>query len=60
MVAGKQDSEKLSEQAIAVYKLLHEQVAFLKKQQWTITNYIALIYAAIFGVKKELSALGFP
>jgi hypothetical protein len=46
MVAGKQDSEILSEQAITLYKLLHEQVAFLKKQQWTITNYIALIYAA--------------
>jgi hypothetical protein len=29
-------------------------VAFLKKQQWTITNYIALIYAAIFAVTKEL------
>jgi hypothetical protein len=60
MVAGKQDSEILSEQAITLYKLLHEQVAFLKKQQWTITNYIALIYAAIFGLKKELSALPYP
>jgi hypothetical protein len=60
MVAGKQDSEGLSEQATVVYKLLHEQVAFLKKQQWTITNYIALIYAAIFGVTKELQSTSFP
>jgi hypothetical protein len=60
MAAGKQDSEKLSEQAIAVYKLLPEQVAFLKKQQWTITNYIALIYAATFAVTKELKSNSFP
>jgi hypothetical protein len=33
---------------------------FLKKQQWTITNYIALIYAAIFGVTKELQSTSFP
>jgi hypothetical protein len=46
-----------SEQAMAVYELVHEYVAFLKKQQWTITNYIALIYGAIFAVKKELSEL---
>ena len=30
----KLNSEKLSEQALVVYKALHEQVAFLKKQQW--------------------------
>ena len=52
--ADKPDSKVLSEQASVVYKLLHEKVAFLKKQQWTITNYIALIYAAIFAVTKEL------
>jgi hypothetical protein len=56
MIAGKPDSEILSEQATVVYKLLHEHVAFLKKQQWTITNYIALIYAAIFAVTKELES----
>jgi hypothetical protein len=56
MVEGRQDSEELSEQAIVVHKLMYEQVDFLKKQQWTITNYIALIYAAIFAVTKELGS----
>jgi predicted DNA repair protein MutK len=53
----KQDSDKLTEQALVVYEGLHEQVGFLKKQQWTITNYVALIYGAIFIIKKELSSL---
>jgi len=54
MVKGKQDSEELSEQANVIHKLMYEQVDFLKKQQWTITNYIALIYAAVFVIGKEL------
>jgi hypothetical protein len=37
-------SEKLSERALVVYKALHEQISFLKKQQWTITNYLILLY----------------
>src|SRR4051794_15408635 len=53
MVTDKQDSEELSEQAHAVHRLMYEQVDFLKKQQWTITNYIALIYGAIFVIAKE-------
>jgi hypothetical protein len=56
MVQGRQDSEELSEQANVVHKLMYEQVNFLKKQQWTITNYIALIYAAIFVIAKELGS----
>ena len=56
MVEGKQDSEELSEQANVVHKLMYDQVDFLKKQQWTITNYIALIYAAIFVIAKELGS----
>ena len=52
----KQDSETLSAQAMTVYNALHEQIGFLKKQQWTMTNYLAAIYAAIFGIKKELAS----
>jgi hypothetical protein len=50
-----QESKELSDQALVVYKALHEQVSFLKKQQWIVTNYVALIYGAIFAVKKGLS-----
>jgi hypothetical protein len=55
MTAHSPVSEKLSEQALVVYKALHEQVSFLKKQQWTITNYLVLLYAAVFAVKREIS-----
>jgi hypothetical protein len=47
------NSSQPSEQALVVYRALYEQVAFLKKQQWTITNYLLLIYAAVFAIKKE-------
>jgi hypothetical protein len=51
----RETSEPLSEQGLIVYRALHEQIGFLKKQQWTITNYLLLIYAAVFGIMKELS-----
>jgi hypothetical protein len=52
----KQASDQLSEQALIVYKALYDQVGFLKKQQWTITNYVLLVYGAIFVAKRELPA----
>ena len=48
-------SEPLSEQGLVVYRALHEQIGFLKKQQWTITNYLLIIYAAAFGILKDLN-----
>jgi hypothetical protein len=50
----KEDSEPLSEQGLVVYRALHEQISFLKKQQWTITNYLLVVYAAAFGIVKGL------
>lgn len=49
---------KLSEQGLIVYKAMLDRMDFLKKQQWTITNYLVLIYAAIFwfGTDLRLSA----
>jgi hypothetical protein len=41
---------KLSEQGVIVYKAMIDEMSFLKKQQWTITNYLVLIYGAIFGL----------
>jgi hypothetical protein len=46
----------LTPQAVAVHKLLYDQVDFLKKQQWTITSYVSIVYGAIFALTaKELS-----
>jgi len=41
---------QLSEAGLFAFKEKYENLKFLKKQQWTITNYVALIYGAIFGV----------
>jgi hypothetical protein len=51
-------STKLSEQGLVVYKLLHDRISELKKQQWTITNYVVLLYAAIFAAVRELTLSG--
>jgi len=40
-------------QALEVYKALLAQVDFIKKQQWVVTNYAVLIYAAIVWVGKN-------
>lgn len=39
---------KLSEQGLIVYRAMLDQLDFLKRQQWTITNYLVLIFGAIF------------
>jgi len=36
------ETHKPSEHVLIVYKELFEQINYLKRQQWTITNYIAL------------------
>jgi hypothetical protein len=48
-------SPKLSEQGLIVYKAMFDQLDFIRKQQWTITNYAALLYGAIFVFAKGLS-----
>jgi hypothetical protein len=40
-------SPRMSGHALILYKARIDQIEFLKKQQWTVTNYLALIYAAI-------------
>jgi hypothetical protein len=45
-----QSARKISEAGLFAFKEMCERIKFLKKQQWTITNYVALIYGAIFGV----------
>jgi hypothetical protein len=48
----------LSPQGEILYKAMHDQHNFLKKQQWVITNYGLLIYAAIFGLQKQAHIAG--
>jgi hypothetical protein len=48
-------SPKLSNQGLVIYKAMFDQITLIKKQQWTITNYAALLYGAIFVFAKGLS-----
>src|SRR5258706_15808177 len=48
-------SPKLSEQALADYKLLREEPAGHKKQQWTITTYVLALYGVIYTSLDRLS-----
>ncbi|MBI2584661.1 MAG: hypothetical protein HYW28_02115 [Rhodospirillales bacterium] len=41
-------------QVVALYQAKTDQLTFLKKQQWAITNYLLLLIAAIFGVDQAL------
>ena len=51
----------LSEQGQTAYKMLRDHVDLMKKQQWTITNYVALIYGAIFAATtKDVSRSVIP
>jgi hypothetical protein len=54
--AARFDRRRLSEQALVVYRAMHEQISFLKKQQWTITNYLLLVYGAAYAIKKEVAS----
>jgi hypothetical protein len=38
-----------------VFRALFEELRFMKRQQWTITNYGALILAAIYAVRQQLT-----
>jgi hypothetical protein len=38
---------KLSQQGLAVYKNMVDNVTLIKRNQWATTNYTALIYGAI-------------
>jgi hypothetical protein len=41
----------MSPHVLAVFNQLYEELKSMKQQQWTITNYGALILAAIYAVK---------
>ena len=42
----------MSPQAANIHKSIYDALNFAKKQQWVITNYVVLVYGAIFGLSK--------
>ena len=48
----------VSPQLANVQNSLYSVIENSKKQQWTITNYVILVYAAIFGLSRALKPLG--
>jgi hypothetical protein len=48
----------VSPQLANVQNSLDSVIEISKKQQWTITNYVILVYAAIFGFSQALKPLG--
>ena len=47
-------TKKFTPQIGALYQDAVESLRFFKQQQWKVTNYALLIYAAIFIVRKEM------
>jgi hypothetical protein len=51
------DLTPLPPQLANVQNALYSTIQFSKKQQWAITNYVILVYAAIFGLSRWLNPL---
>jgi len=47
----------MTPQIANIHKATIDGIAFSKKQQWLITNYTVLIYAAVFGLAKSLGTI---
>ena len=46
----------LPQLAPQIYKATTDNITFCKRQQWTITNYTALVYAGLVGLSKSFTA----
>ena len=46
----------MSPQIANIHKSIYDAINFSKKQQWAITNYVILVYGAIFGPSKYFSS----
>jgi hypothetical protein len=44
---------QMPEHAAAAYRDAVDNIFFLKRQQWLATNYVLLLYAAIFVISAE-------
>jgi hypothetical protein len=47
----------MSQSVATLYRALFEELKFAKQQQWTTTNYLLLVLAAIFGIGKVIDPL---
>jgi hypothetical protein len=52
------DTTPLSPRLANVQNAIYSAIKNLKKQQWMITKYVILVYAAIFGLSQALKFLG--
>jgi hypothetical protein len=50
--SGSYKQRDVSPAGLVIFGKRIEQIDFLKKQEWTLTNYVAVIYGAIFGVSR--------
>jgi hypothetical protein len=46
----------MSPQIANIHKSIYDAINFSKKQQWAITNYVILVYGAIFGLSNYFKA----
>jgi hypothetical protein len=53
-------TKQVSDVGLFVFKERYDHLKFLKRQAWTITNYVVLIYAPIFSAEHFSSNAPFP
>jgi hypothetical protein len=46
------DRQKAEEELRLLYQVTTQDLAFFKKQQWSVTNYVLLLFGAFFGVSQ--------
>ena len=54
MADDDQNGGGMSQSVATLYRALFEVLKFAKQQQWTTTNYLLLVLAAIFGIGKAI------
>jgi len=50
------DTTPLSQQLSNVQNSIYSAIQFSKKQQWAITNYVILVYAAVFALSRWMKS----
>jgi hypothetical protein len=51
-VCASKPQPPMSPQVANIHKSIYDAINLSKRQQWAITNYVVLVYAAIFGLSK--------
>src|SRR5258708_34132248 len=55
MTTGEPKMTEMSKPAEILYRAFFDELRFAKQQQWTITNYLVLTMAAVYGIAKIIS-----